>query len=197
MNNIAMPYALNKHFTMTFFLLLKASTSIKSINYVQSIILIFVLLFSPSIYASSLPHKLIKVGEGTMSWMLLDIYRASLYTESGLYREGVYPQVLTINYLKNINKQRLIKATEEQWLLQGVDTEKVQGWLKLLRQIWPDINNGDSLTFYVAENREGSFYYNQRLLGNINNDDFSDAFLAIWLSEKTSEPKLRRQLLSL
>ncbi|PKG38536.1 chalcone isomerase family protein [Psychromonas sp. Urea-02u-13] len=31
----------------------------------------------------------------------------------------------------------------------------------------------------------------------MNSEDFSDAFLAIWLSDKTSQPKLRRQLLGL
>jgi hypothetical protein len=144
-----------------------------------------------------MPQGLVKVGEGTMSWMFLDIYHASLHTKSGQYREGDFPQLLTINYLKTINKQRLIDATEEQWLLQDVDKKKVQRWLKLLHQIWPDINKGDSLTYYVTKSREGYFYHNGELLGNIKSNDFSDAFLAIWLSEKTSQPKLRRQLIAI
>ena len=132
-----------------------------------------------------------------MSWMFLDIYRVSLFTSSGDYKDQSYPQLLTINYLKNINKDSLIEATEEQWLLQGVEQAQLNNWLKLLDQIWPDINKGDNLTFYVAENKTGYFYYNQSLIGSINSEGFSYAFLNIWLSEKTSQPKLRRQLLAL
>lgn len=132
-----------------------------------------------------------------MSWMFLDIYHASLFTSTGDYNERIYPQALTINYLKNISKKSLIEATQEQWLLQDVDQVKLNHWLTLLHQIWPDINKGDNLTFYVTGNKEGHFYYNQALVGSINSDGFSDAFLNIWLSEKTSQPKLRRQLLAL
>ncbi|WP_413702284.1 chalcone isomerase family protein [Psychromonas sp. KJ10-10] len=170
----------------------------KQVNYFTSFIAIFFILISHhTVNATSLPQQLIKVGEGTMSWMFLDIYHASLFTSTGKYNEQSHPQVLTINYLKNIKKNSLIEATEEQWLLHDVDEEKLKNWLQLLHQIWPDINKGDSLTFHVAENKEGYFYYNQELIGRIPNEDFCNAFLAIWLSEKTSQPKLRRQLLAL
>ena len=171
-------------------------TKIKCIKSLQFTLFIFALLFSYSSNAT-LPQQLQKVGNGTMSWMFLDIYDASLFTDSGDYKADVYPQVLTITYLKSINKQRLIKATEDQWLLQKFENTKVKHWLLSLQDIWPDIKSGDSLTFYVAENKKGYFYHNQTLLGEINTDGFSDAFLAIWLSEKTSQPKLRRQLLGL
>jgi len=141
--------------------------------------------------------QLKKVGAGTMSWMFLDIYQATLFTRDGLYSSTVYPQALTINYLKNINKKRLIEATKEQWLLQGFENEKVAYWLQSLDKIWPDIKSGDSLTFYVDENKKGVFYHNKALLGGINSGGFADAFLSIWLSDKTSEPTLRQQLLGL
>jgi hypothetical protein len=171
-------------------------TKITTIKTLQITILFFALLFSLSSNAT-LPNKLQKVGQGTMSWFLLDIYDASLFTDSGSYQANMYPQVLTITYLKNISKQRLIKATKDQWLLQDFEASKVRQWLLRLEQVWPDIKSGDSLTFYVNENKNGYFYHNQNLLGGIDNEDFSDAFLAIWLSEKTSQPQLRRELLGL
>lgn len=124
------------------------------VNTVQSTLLLVTLLFSLSAQAS-LPHQLEKVGDGTMSWMFLDIYDASLFTTDGDYSSTVYPQVLTLNYLKNINKKRLINATKEQWILQGFEDTKMKYWLQSLQQIWPDIKSGDSLTFYVSENKKG------------------------------------------
>lgn len=138
-----------------------------------------------------------KVGNGSMSWMFIDIYDASLFTKSGRYKAGVYPQVLNITYLKNIDKKRLISATKEQWELQTFSDENIKSWLKELESIWPNINSGDSLTFYVAENKRGDFYHNDSWLGGIDNPKFSEAFLSIWLSEKTSQPRLREQLLGL
>jgi hypothetical protein len=166
------------------------------IKKLQSALFLVTLLFSFSAQAR-LPHQLEKVGDGTMSWMFLDIYNASLFTTDGDYSSAVYPQVLTLNYLKSINKKRLINATKEQWILQGFEDAKMKGWLQSLQQIWPDIKSGDSLTFYVNENKKGFFYHNKILLGGINSEDFSNAFLAIWLSDKTSQPELRRDLLGL
>ncbi|PKG38482.1 hypothetical protein [Psychromonas sp. Urea-02u-13] len=124
------------------------------IKMLQSMLFLVTLLFSLSAQAR-LPHQLEKVGNGTMSWMFLDIYHASLFTRDGDYSSTVYPQVLTLNYLKNINKKRLVNATKEQWILQGFEDAKMKGWLQSLQKIWPDIKSGDSLTFYVSENKKG------------------------------------------
>jgi hypothetical protein len=171
-------------------------TDISPFKILQFTILTFALLFSYSSHAT-LPYGLQKVGDGTMSWMFFDIYDASLFTTNGDYQSNIYPQMLTINYLKSINKNRLIKATEEQWSLQGFNNSQMKLWIQSLQQIWPDIKSGDSLTFYVAENKKSYFYHNQTLLGGINSEGFPEGFLAIWLSDKTSQPKLRLQLLGL
>ena len=136
-----------------------------------------------------------KVGEGTMSWMFLDIYHAALLTKSGHYNDNTYPVALTITYLKNINKDRLIKATKEQWLLQGYTVQQITPWLTTLKEIWPNISDGDSLSFVIDKSRIGTFYHNKTRLGKIDSAKLSDAFIAIWLSNKTSEPALRGQLL--
>jgi hypothetical protein len=39
------------------------------------------------------------------------------------------------------------------------------------------------------------FYFNQQYIGVINPSEFGQIFLAIWLSENTSEPSLRLELL--
>lgn len=162
-----------------------------------SLNIIFLLLLCSLSVNAALPERLQKVGDGTMSWLFLDIYDASLFSFDGRYISGQYPQALTINYLKNIKRKKLINATKEQWNLQNIENKHVKYWLQSLDKIWPDIKKGDSLTFYVAENKKGYFYLNESFLGGINSEAFSEAFLAIWLSEKTSQPQLRQKLLGL
>ena len=60
--------------------------------------------------------------------------------------------------------------------------------------MWPDIKEGDSLSLLIHQGRS-VFYFNQQYIGVINPSDFGQIFLAIWLSENTSEPELRRELL--
>lgn len=168
--------------------------SSRTVNY----FLLSLFILSVSFKAGAITtQQLQKVGQGTMSWMFLNIYDAALLTPDGNYQKGTYPQALTITYLKNINKNRLIKATKEQWQLQRFSDENINEWLHSIDEIWPDIKDGDRLTFYVGEDKKGYFYHNDTLLGGIENQAFSGAFLAIWLSEQTSQPQLRRQLLGL
>ena len=162
----------------------------------NSIVLIMFFVLSLPAYAAITDH-LKKVGEGNMSWMFLDIYRATFFTENGVYQAFDYPQALSITYLKDINKNRLLEATKKQWLLQDYDQLQIESWIDELSQIWPNIKSNDNLIFYVDKNNQGIFYYNQRLIGSVSDKELSTAFLAIWLSHKTSQPKLRRQLLGI
>lgn len=65
----------------------------------------------------------------------------------------------------------------------------------MLRQMLPDVQDGDSLTGINVPQRGVRFYKNGRSIGVVDDGDFARAFFAIWLDARTSEPKLRRQLL--
>jgi len=158
--------------------------------------LFFTCILFVSLSGHAYPTKdLKKVGQGTMSWMFIDIYDAEFFTSNGKYKPNQFPQVLTITYLKDIKQKRLIDATKEQWVLQGQNSESVKRWIAILSDIWPDIQQGDKLTFYVEQNKKGTFFHNGQAIGHIKEQAFSMAFLSIWLSEKTSQPELRQQLL--
>jgi hypothetical protein len=90
----------------------------------------------------------------------------------------------------------LVNRTVEQWQHLGVEPELYAVYLPILLKIWPDIEEGDSLSLYVNNNKS-VFYFNNNLIGEINQPEFSQLFLDIWLSEKTSEPKLRLELLGI
>ena len=140
-------------------------------------------------------EKLKKVGQGTMSWLFIDIYQAALFTGNGKYQRGQYPQALRIHYQRDISKKALLKATQQQWQHLSIEADLYHDWLQQLERLWPDIKEGDQLIFLLSSNGEGHFYYNNKKLGAIENRVLSEAFLSIWLSPKTSEPKLRRKLI--
>jgi hypothetical protein len=152
------------------------------------------LLFSNFAY-SNVTAPLKTVGKGEMSWFFMDVYQVSLHSADGLYVRQEYPQALTIRYQRSFKKEWLIKATAEEWQKMNIDSRQYEPWLAQFFSLWPNVNSGDTLTFLVAKNGQGTFYHNDRLLGDIENLDLSRAFLDIWLSKKTSEPDLRRQLI--
>lgn len=151
-------------------------------------------LFSNLAY-SGVTAQLKTVGKGEMSWLFMDIYQASLHSADGRYVPQKYPQALQISYQRSFKKEELIKATAKEWEKMNISSELYKPWLAQILGLWPNINSGDTLTFLVAKNGQGAFYHNDRLLGDIKNPDLTSAFLDIWLSENTSEPYLRRQLI--
>ena len=138
----------------------------------------------------------IPIGETTFSILFWDLYNSKLKTTSGKYpiENDNDKLIYQINYLADISSKDLIMRTVDQWQHLGVEPERYEIYLGLLENIWPDIKDGDTLSLYVSNNKS-AFYFNNNFIGEINRSDFSQLFLDIWLSENTSEPDLRRELL--
>jgi hypothetical protein len=167
---------------------------VKPIN----LLFIFALVFlSPSKASDNTHHTLSKndytlIGEGTMKVLFFDLYHARLY---GNTADKSTHSLFEINYLKDIPAKKLISATREQWEHIGLSNTAIPQWLSEIEQIWPDINKGDTLILRRNENGQAEFYHQNNYIGTVADPRFTDAFLAIWLSEKTSEPTLRKKLL--
>ncbi|WP_412514365.1 hypothetical protein [Shewanella indica] len=144
-----------------------------------------------------------EVGRGEMDWWFITLYRARLLTPDGSYQPNSFPQQLEIQYYRDIPASRLLEATKHQWLHLGYDREQISAWLALLEEIWPDVEQGDRLSFVASGPQRGHFLFNDKPLAAIVIDEsassehkrFADAFLAIWLSERSSRPQLRAQLI--
>ena len=134
------------------------------------------------------------VGTSTLRWGFWDIYDASLKTPSGRYHAGTKVSALVIEYRRAINKQKLLKATDDQWQHLGIDPQQRRAWLKVLAGIWVSVDEGDRLTFVLTP-AGGHFYFGQRSLGRITSREMAQAFLGIWLSKDTAYPSLRLQLM--
>lgn len=172
-------------------------------KYILLILLSANTLMSTNVMASPVNH-LTKVGEGEMTYLFWNLYLAELYIaptstikKAALASNDSKGKALKITYFKSISKQDLISATQDQWEHLGYANRDIQRWLKPLKNMWPDVEPGDKLTLVVSDEGKSQFFFDNSPIGTIDDISFGQAFLSIWLSENTSEPELRKQLLGL
>ncbi len=142
-----------------------------------------------------------QTGSAKLTWAFFDVYNSQLRTPSGKYQPDVWPQALTIHYLRDISSKDLVQATVKQWKALGLlDEANQHQWPQQVQKIWPDVKSGNEITF-VADQQGGQFYFRAddistpEPLGPRFDRPFRDAFLAIWLSPSTQYPKLRQGLI--
>ena len=58
-----------------------------------------------------------------------------------------------------------------------------------------DVKNGDRLTGIQRPGAAARFFFNGQFRGEVADAEFTRPFFGIWLSQRTSEPRLREQLL--
>ncbi|MBU2897858.1 chalcone isomerase family protein [Vibrio hepatarius] len=143
------------------------------------------------------------VGQAQLTMFFFDVYQSQLFSPDGGYLidEDItpHPLALSITYQRDISQKQLLDATVEQWEMLGYEQSLTSQWERRLGTIFPDIKEGSNLT-YVTDGFQGKFYYSQagdvvELIGHIEEEDFNDAFLAIWLSPETEFPTLRKNLI--
>ena len=143
---------------------------------------------------NSMATEFKQVGESRFEYYFWDVYDAKLATPSGQYQFGQHPSKLSLTYLRDFAAKDIVKATNEQWQHLG-KTDLIGKYDKELLALWPDIKEGETLSFITDEQGDGTFYHNDTKLGAIADSEFADNFLAIWLSPQTSEPTMRKQLI--
>lgn len=135
------------------------------------------------------------VGKSTLRVAIWDIYEVELLAENGRYQEQ-NPYALRIKYLRPIDNITLLKETEKQWKKMHSNIETYnKNWLTKLSDIFPNVEKNDEITFFVDRNNHSKFYLNNHYLGRIEDPEFSQYFSGIWLSTKTTRPKLRKNLI--
>ncbi|MDG2176894.1 MAG: chalcone isomerase family protein [Gammaproteobacteria bacterium] len=145
--------------------------------------------------ADTLPwQQLHLVGQAELKFFIWPVYEARLYSGSGAYEfPDTRPFALSLEYKRQFSKQQLISETQKQWQLLGV--EKGDQWAQTLTDVFSDVDKSDVITLYVDAQGNSVFYLNDTLLGRVNDPEFTEHFVAIWLSDQTSKPDFRADLL--
>ena len=134
------------------------------------------------------------VGQAKLKVLVWEVYDSALFTPSGTW-QGEAPYQLSLIYLRNIPARKLVEETEKAWQKQGRNHPKLNEWLALLGELWPDITKGDNLVFGLNASGDSVFWFNGSPIGGIDDRDFGPLFGGIWLAPDTPRPELRAQLI--
>ncbi len=158
----------------------------------------FALLLGLAMPAAALPD-LTTVGEGSYRYLFWQLYDARLATADGRfvdYQQST-PLLLELTYKRKISRDQFIKATVDEWKKLGQSSaEQQQQWAEQLKNLWRDVNKGDSLGAVLLADNSVEFYLNGQSTGVLADPDFGPAFFNIWLHQNTSAPELRAQLIA-
>ena len=154
-------------------------------------VLLFLAALVPGVQASE--YRL--VGEAELTFMFWSVYHSRLYSEDGSYQAGQLPLRMEIEYQLPVKGEALVQRTAREWEHLGLEHAQQEHWLQTLERLWPDLERDDVLTLEVDADGVSTFYYNGEPLGGINDREFGEQFLGIWLSPGTSRPEVRDALL--
>ena len=136
-----------------------------------------------------------QVGQGRLTYLFWDVYDATLYAPKGAWTKEK-PFALQLSYLREIEgKQIADRSVVEMRDLGITDEIKLATWHSQMRRIFPNVNDGISLTGVYTGKGDTIFYLGDVQIGRIEDPEFSNAFFKIWLDENTSSPDLRKKLL--
>ncbi|MDE2417100.1 MAG: chalcone isomerase family protein [Burkholderiales bacterium] len=137
-------------------------------------------------------------GSSRFRYFGLSVYDARLWVSPG-FQVATYAQhglALELTYLRSLSgkaiAERSLKEMRRAEAL-AADTEK--NWLTAMQDAFPDVGEGDRITGLHTPASGAKFWFNGQARATIRDTDFSRLFFGIWLSETTSEPRLRSELL--
>ncbi|KKL12361.1 hypothetical protein LCGC14_2536510, partial [marine sediment metagenome] len=113
---------------------------------------------------NSLSAEFKQVGQSRFEYYFWDVYDAKLATPTGQYQFGQHPSKLSLTYLRDFAAKDIVKATNEQWQHLG-KTQLLGKFDQQLLALWPDIKEGETLSFITDMQGVGTFYHNDTKLG--------------------------------
>ncbi len=139
------------------------------------------------------------LGQGGYRWFGLKIYDAMLWVDKSGYQpitatSGKF--ILDLRYARNLDGVRIAESSIDEIRKLGLGTAaQHEEWLGRMKALFPDVHEGTHISGVYLPAEGARFYLDGKLLGEINDAEFAQAFFSIWLDERTSAAKLRSQLL--
>ena len=161
-----------------------------------------VIFASQSALANNLPefvakeHAALNVrGEGDLKFFGFKVYDARLWTQVKPHSPSEVFALELIYDMSFKGREIAERSVAEMRKVGYKDEQKLKRWGEEMMRIFPDVKKGDALIGVSIPNKGAKFYSRDKLIATAEDAEFAKAFFDIWLSEKTSEPKLREKLL--
>ena len=127
-----------------------------------------------------------------------EVYDARLWTPVG-FRHGAYTQfsfALELQYLRKLEGAAIAsRSIDEMRRVGSFSDAQAQSWAGAMREFFPDVRQGERITGINLPGVGAEFWVNGQRAGVVKDPTFARLFFGIWLDERTSEPKMRAQLL--
>jgi len=151
----------------------------------------------PPEVAAELPGARLQ-GAGRMTFLGLHIYDARLWVGPGFTAKACEREALALElqYGRALDGARIAERSLAEMKKVGpVTPEQAKRWLAETSALFPDVEKADRITGVQHPGESARFFLNGRLRGEVRDPAFARLFFGIWLSERSSEPALRRSLL--
>lgn len=139
------------------------------------------------------------LGQARMRWFGLTIYDVRLWAPEPPGRDWwARPLALELEYARSLRGRDIAeRSLQEMRRQQPITSADASRWLARMQALFPDVRAGDRLSGRLRPGEGAEFFFNDAPLATLDEPLFARLFFGIWLSEQTSEPALRAQLLGL
>ena len=154
---------------------------------------------APAELASDLPGARLR-GSAQMRFFGLHVYDIRFWAASATPAADPLqpPLALELIYGRALVGEQIAKRSIDEMRRIGPFSDaQAAAWLAAMARLFPDVKSGDRLTGVLRADGVTRFHFNGQARGEIAEPDFGRLFFGIWLSPRTSEPRLREQLLGL
>lgn len=137
-------------------------------------------------------------GRSSLRWLFLKAYDVHLWTDSPVWSMDA-AFALSIKYNMGFTSEELVERTLEEMkkVEPGLSGGRLAQFSAPLARVLPAVKSGDRISALYIPGRPVRFFLNGRVTGEMDAADFAAAFFGIWLSPRSSEPSIRRDLLRL
>jgi len=142
-------------------------------------------------------HRLI--GKSRLAVWGFEVYDARLWALPGFKPENLTdePFALELAYLRDFRSKDIAERSMTEMRRSAViSKDQAKTWTSEILRVIPDIKKGDRVMGLHRPGMGAQLLVNGKASGDIRDPEFARLFFGIWLSPKTSQPKVRAALLA-
>ena len=152
---------------------------------------------TPAELSALLPqHR--QIGKTRLTVWGFQVYDAKLWGLPGFKAESFNTQLfaLELAYLRDFTGQDIAeRSVQEMRRSAAIGDDQARIWVADMLRVIPTVKKGDRIMGIHRPSVGAQFLVNGKASGEIRDPEFARLFFGIWLSTKTSEPKMRAALL--
>ena len=138
------------------------------------------------------------LGQARLRYLGFHVYDIRLWSPNpaALRSPDAVPLALELEYARALDGKAIAeRSLKEMQGIAEIGAERAERWLSQMQGIFPDVKPGDRVTGVQQPGEVARFFVNGQPGGEVRDAEFTRLFFGIWLSPRTSQPRLREALL--